>query len=401
MENKTMKICFLGCLDDLLLKDTGASVRVYYLARSLAELGHEVHIVIPGDKEPFEWTDRVIVHSISGLLPYWVLRFFSRLVGVSKAISLFLYDFSFILRSRHIILSSDIIQTEGAVSSALITLFVKKICNRPIIVDCHDIFQALRIKYQSSLRKIIEIFLEKITYKQAELILAVSEKDKEFLIKYGVRQDRIMVIPNGVDTEAFTPSVNAAKIQPRFNLKDFYKVIFVGNMEYLPNQEAANIIVSRIAPRVLSQISNVKFLMVGRVKPKLFTSSSGVIFTGVVEDVAEFLDASDVAIAPLLQGSGTRLKILEYFSCGLPVVSTSIGAEGLVVENGVNILIEDNMDKFAIKIIDLLMNKKLRVTLGVAARELVMNEYDWGIIGKKLDRVYRLINRDKGVRNKN
>jgi len=396
-----MKICFLGCLDDLLLKDTGASIRIYYLAKGLAELGHEVHIVIPGDKELFEWTNKVIVHSVSGLLPYWVLRFFSRLVGVSKAVSLFLYDFSFILRSRHIILSSDIIQTEGAVSSALITLFVRRIFNRPIIVDCHDVFQALRIKYKSSLRKIIEIFLEKITYKQAELILTVSEKDKEFLIKYGICQDRIMVIPNGVDTEAFAPSLNAAKIQTRLNLKDFYKVIFVGNMEYLPNQEAANIIVSRIAPSVLSQISNVKFLMVGRVKPELLTSSSDVIFTGVVEDVAEFLGASDIALAPLFQGSGTRLKLLEYFSCGLPVVSTSIGAEGLDVENGVNILIEDSMDKFAIKVIDLLMNKDLRVRLGEAARELAMKEYDWRIIGKQLDKVYSLINYDERVRNKN
>mgnify|MGYP001152134893 CR=1 FL=1 len=396
-----MKICFLGCLDDLLLKDTGASIRIYYLAKGLAELGHEVHIVIPGDKELFEWTNKVIVHSVSGLLPYWVLRFFSRLVGVSKAISLFLYDFSFILRSRHIILSSDIIQTEGAVSSALITLFVKKIFNRPIIVDSHDIFQALRIQYRSSLRKIIEIFLEKITYKHAELILAVSEKDKELLIKYGDCQNRVMVIPNGVDTEAFTPSLDATKIHTRFNLKDFYRVIFVGNMEYLPNQEAADIIVSRIVPRVLSQISNVKFLMVGRVKPQLLTNSSDVIFTGVVEDVAELLGTSDIAIAPLLQGSGTRLKVLEYFSCGLPVVSTSIGAEGLDVENGVNILIEDSMDKFAIKVIDLLMNKDLRVRLGEAARELAMKEYDWRIIGKQLDKVYSLINYDERVRNKN
>jgi glycosyltransferase involved in cell wall biosynthesis len=62
------------------------------------------------------------------------------------------------------------------------------------------------------------------------------------------------------------------------------------------------------------------------------------------------------------------------------------------VENGVNILIEDNMDKFAIKIIDLLMNKELRVRIGVGARELAMKEYDWRIIGKRLDKVYRLIN---------
>jgi len=389
-----VKICFLGCLDDLLLKNTGASIRIYNLAKSLAELGHEVHIVIPGCKETFEWTDKVIVHRISGLLPYRVLRFISRLVGVSKASSLFLYDFSFILRSRHIILNSDIIQTEGSVSSALITLFVKGVFKKPIIVDCHDTFQALRIKYQNTLRKILEIFLEKITYKYAKLILTVSERDKEFLMKYGVRQDRIVVIPNGVDTKAFTPSLNTTKIEARYKLKDFYKVIFVGNMEYLPNQEAANLITTHIAPKVLSLIGNVKFLIVGRAPSELRTNSSDVVFTGVVEDVAEFLAVSDVAIAPLFQGSGTRLKILEYFSCGLPVVSTSIGAEGLDVKNGVNILIEDDMDKFATKIIDLLMNKELRIRLGKAAREFVTKKYDWRIIGKRLYAVYCLLNRN-------
>jgi glycosyltransferase involved in cell wall biosynthesis len=390
-----VKICFLGCLDDLLLKNTGGSIRIYYLAKNLAELGHEVHIVIPGCNETFEWTDKVIVHGISGLLPHVVLRFISRLVSVSKAASLFLYDLSFILRSRRVVSSSDIVQTEGAVSSALITVFVKNIFKKPIIVDSHDIFQALRIKYKSTLRKILEVFLERITYKHAELILAVSERDKEFLMKHGFCQDKIVVIPNGVETEAFRPSLNAAKVNARVNLKDFYTVIFVGNMEYLPNQEAANTIVSRIAPRVLSQIKKVKFLMVGRVSPKIVTNSSDVIFTGVVEDVAEFLRASDIAIAPLLQGSGTRLKILEYFSCGLPVVTTSIGAEGLDVKNGVNILIEDDIDKLAIKIIDLLRNKELRVKLGTAARELAMKKYDWRIIGKQLNAVYSLINRNK------
>jgi len=396
-----VKICFLGCLDDLLLKNTGGSIRIYNLAKSLAELGHEVHIVIPGCKETFEWTDKVIVHSVSGLLPYRVLKFISRLVSVSKATSLFLYDLSFILRSRHIIFNSDIIQTEGSVSSALITLFVKGLFKKPIIVDCHDTLQALRIKYQNTLRKILEIFLEKITYKYAKLILTVSERDKEFLMKYGVRQDRILVIPNGVDTKAFPPSLNTTKIKVCYKLKDFYKVIFVGNMEYLPNQDAANLITTHIAPKVLSRIGNVKFLIVGRAPPELRTNSSNVVFTGVVEDVAEFLAVSDVAIAPLFQGSGTRLKILEYFSCGLPVVSTSIGAEGLDVKNGVNILIEDDMDKFATEIIDLLMNEELRIRLGKAAREFVTKKYDWRIIGKQLDTVYRLIDRNEQVRNKN
>jgi glycosyltransferase involved in cell wall biosynthesis len=396
-----MKFCVLCFFDDLMLKDTGASIRIYYLAKSLAELGHKVHIVIPGDKEALEWTDGVFVHRTKGLCPYWVLRFFSALLGVSRATSLFFYDLSFILRASRVILKSDAVQIEEPVSAPLIALFVRSILKKPIIVDVHDTFQALRIKYQNSLRKILEIFFEKITYKYSKLILTVSDQDKDFLVKYGVDQDRIRVIPNGVDTEAFKRSMKKTKIKTLYDLQEFYKVIFVGNMEYLPNQEAANLITSHIAPKVLSKIGNVKFLLVGRAPPEVLTNSSDVVFTGVVEDVAEFLEASDVAIAPLLQGSGTRLKILEYFSCGLPVVSTSIGAEGLDAENGVNILIEDKIDKLAMKIVDLLMNKELRVKLGTAARELAMKKYDWRIIGKQLDAVYSLINRNEAVRNEN
>lgn len=383
-----MQICFLGCLEDLMLKNTGAPIRTYYLAKSLAALGHEVHIVIPAEKETFEWAHGVTLHGITGILPRRVLRFLSIIVGVSKASSLFLYDLSFIIRSRHIILRSNIVQAEGAVSSALITLFAKKVFKRPVVVDSHDAFQALRIKYQSSLRKILEIFLEKTTYKCADLILAVSEKDKEFLVKQGICRDKIVVIPNGVDTEAFEPSLKADKAQTIYNLNGPFQVVFVGNMEYLPNQEAANIITSRIAPKVLRHINNTKFLMIGRASLKPIVNSINVIFTGVVDNVAEFLSASDVAIAPLLQGSGTRLKILEYFSCGLPVVSTSTGAEGLDIKNEVNILIEDDMDKFAMKIVDLLKSKELRERIGKAARDLVMKKYDWRIIGKQLDAVY-------------
>ena len=386
-----MKICFLGCLDDLLQKNSGGSIRSYYLAKSLGELGHEVHIIIPGGEGTLEWTDRVIVHRVNGVVPHWLLKFFSKIVGVTKATSLVLYDLFFILRSRHIILNSDIIQTEGSVSSTLIILFAKTFFRKKVVVDSHDAFQALRIYYPNNLRRIVEVFLEKKAYKYADLILTVSEKDRDFLVKHGVYLSKTIVIPNGVDTKAFMPSTNTKKIA--CNSEGFFRVVFVGNMEYLPNQEAANIVISSIAPKVLSSISNVKFFMVGRAPQKFCANSvnSDVIFTGLVENVVEFLEASDVAIAPLIHGSGTRLKILEYFSCGLPVVSTSIGAEGLDVIDRVNIVVEDNMDKFAMSIIDLLKNSDLCTRLRKAARDLAVTKYDWRIITKKLDSIYRLI----------
>jgi len=386
-----VKICFLGCLDDLLQKNSGASIRSYYLAKSLGEFGHEVHIIIPGGEGTLEWTDRVIVHRVNGIVPHWLLKFFSKIVGVTKATSLFLYDLFFILRSRHIISDCDIIQTEGSVTSTLVILFAKLFFRKKVVVDSHDVYQALRIYYPNNLRRVVEVFLEKTAYEYADLILTVSEKDRDLLVKHGVCLSEIVVIPNGVDTKAFMPSMNAKKIA--CSSEGFFRVVFVGNMEYLPNQEAANIIISSIAPKVLSRISNVKFLMVGRTPQKLCANSadSNVIFTGPVQNVAEYLADSDVAIAPLVHGSGTRLKILEYFSCGLPVVSTSIGAEGLDVVDGVNIVVEDDMDKFAMSIIDLLRNSDLCTRLRKAARDLVVTKYDWRIIARKLDSMYRSI----------
>lgn len=381
-----MKICFLGCLDNLYLKNTGAAIRIYYLAKSLASLDNEIKIIIPAGKGTFKWDERVILQSITGIIPRKFLKFFSNLIGVSKSESLFLYDLSFLFRSRYFIRDADIIQLEGAVTSALIIIVVKKIFKKFAVVDSHDAFQALRIEYKSGLRKNLEIFLEKVTYRYADLILAVSEIDKKFLIKQGIQREKIVIIPNGVDTVSFTPKVE--KINNSNDKNKMFQVIFVGNMEYLPNQEAASLIINQIAPKVLNRIKNVNFILIGRTPLKLKNNLKNITFTGVVDNVAGHLTASDVAIAPLLQGSGTRLKILEYFSCGLPVISTSVGAEGLDVTNNINILIEDDVDGFVNSLVNILEDKELRRKMGVAARDLVIKKYDWMIIGKQLNEIY-------------
>lgn len=381
-----MKICFLGCLDDLYLKNTGAAIRIYYLAKSLASLDNEIKIIIPAGKGTFKWDERVILQSITGIIPRKFLKFFSNLIGVSKSESLFLYDLSFLFRSRYFIRDADIIQLEGAVTSALIIIVVKKIFKKFAVVDSHDAFQALRIEYKSGLRKNLEIFLEKVTYRYADLILAVSEIDKKILIKQGIQREKIVIIPNGVDTVSFTPKVE--KINNSNDKNKMFQVIFVGNMEYLPNQEAASLIINQIAPKVLNRIKNVNFILIGRTPLKIKNNLKNITFTGVVDNVAGHLTASDVAIAPLLQGSGTRLKILEYFSCGLPVISTSVGAEGLDVTNNINILIEDDVDGFVNSLVNILEDKELRRKMGVAARELVIKKYDWMIIGKQLNEIY-------------
>jgi glycosyltransferase involved in cell wall biosynthesis len=385
-----MKICIVSHYD-LITKDTGGAVRTYNLAKSLTEQGHEVIVIIPGQKERSELSNGLIIKRISGRLPFGLLKVAGALLGVSNAASLYLYDLSFLQKAYPTFLRSEVVQIDTPVPLAgFVTFFLRKIFRKTVVVDSHDVFQVLRVEYANVLRKMIELPMEKIAYKCATLVLTVSQKDRMLLARDGIMPSKIVVIPNGVDVAMFSQQKNKDEARNHYDLKDFFRVIFVGNMTYSPNQEAVRLIETKIAPKISREIRNVVFIMVGRKPPRL-PATSNMLFTGVVPNITRFLSASDVAIAPLLHGSGTRLKILEYLSCGLPVVSTSVGIEGLNVEDGVHLLIEDDLDEFSAKVIELLRDEKLRKSLGHSGRELVTKEYDWHEIGKILSSSLSLI----------
>lgn len=364
--------------------DSGPSTRIYYLAKSVRNLGHEIHIIIPGGNSEFKWSEDLWVHRVNGFLPGIIFQFLSVVFGILRPTSLYFYDFLFVLRTFRIMQGCDLVQIEQPWAAGLFIPFLSKISAKPLIVDSHDVFQSLRTK-RTIARRVLETFLERVTYQWANVILTVSEEERMFLTQFSIPKDKILVIANGVDTEIFAPSVNRSLFDEERS-KGNLKVIFMGNMEYWPNTEALTIIESKIVPNVLEQVSEVEFLIVGRGVSK--SRRSSLIFTGTVEDVRDYLNVSHVAIAPLRHGSGTRLKILEYFSCALPVVSTPIGVEGLDVEDGVNVLIEDDIEEFAKRLVELLMNRELREQLGSAARNLVVSKYDWKEMGKQLDSIY-------------
>ena len=366
-----------------MLKDTGPSVRIHGLASNLAAIGHQVRVVIPKDKSSEKLMDGVVVQSVRGIAPRAVSRVFSKLLGVSRPTALFFYDLLFVFRVGRIIHDYDLVQVEQQSAAALFIPLVR-ILKKPLVLDCHDVFQALRVRHTSAFRKILETFLEKVAYRNADLIVTVSENEKQCLVSRGAEEDKVTVIPNGVNTEIFS---RRERCGSGIALDGKRTVIFVGNMEYLPNREAVHLIDAEIAPRVKKAVPNVRFLVVGRADNSI--KSENLVFAGVVNNVVDFLATSDVAIAPLLHGSGTRLKILEYFSCGLPVVSTTVGVEGLDVKSGVHALVEDNMDRFAIGVIKLLKDRELAIRLGKTARELVVNNYDWKEITMQLSKAYR------------
>lgn len=379
----------MSCFDDLLLKDTGYSVRIYNLARGLAERGHEVHVIIPSaDKDWNTSAEGIFVHGLHGFSPEAFLKILGRFLGISKYASLLFYDFSFLLKSAQIIRRCDLVQVEQPSVAALYALLAR-LLSKPLVADCHDVFQALRVRHTGFLRRILETLMERIVYKFADVVFVVSEKERS-LLSGVVDPERLEVVPNGVDCDLFSPSSGSdGGVRKRYGLGDCSLVIFVGNLEYLPNQEAVNLIAHRIAPRVLNKSSNVKFLVVGRIPEGLHLPIfPNVFFTGRVESVANVLGISDVAISPLIQGSGTRLKVLEYVSCGLPVVSTSVGVEGLHAVDGVHVLVEDDIRKFADKIVELLEDRGKARKLGENARRMVLGKYDWNVIVKRLEDIY-------------
>lgn len=358
-------------------------MRIFNLAKDLAGIGHDVRVIVPTMSMISEEVEGVEVRGLKGFLPEAALRVLRRFVNIGRPTALYFYDFLFLLRLTPFIREADVVQIEQQSSGGLLIPFVRAFLKKPIVVDCHDVFQSLRLRNTSLVRRILETFLEKNVYRYADLVLTVSEVEKKYLVSSHFENKKIEVIPNGVDTQLFRLVPQSDEIRKRYGLEGSRVVTFVGNLDYDPNREAVEVLSSEIAPKILNHIKNVKFLIIGKMQNELHLER--LTFAGFVQDLPRVLSISNVAVAPLVRGSGTRLKILEYFSIGLPVVSTSIGAEGLDIEDGVNIFIEDNFDRFASRVVTLLEDSHLSDAVGKAACVLARTVYDWQSITRKLD----------------
>ncbi|AKB17635.1 glycosyltransferase family 4 protein [Methanosarcina sp. WH1] len=224
-------------------------------------------------------------------------------------------------------------------------------------------------------------------------LFVVSDIDKSVFMANGIPEDKIDIIPNGVDCSSFNIS--------KFHGEDKLihpNILFMGKLSYQPNIIGIKNYLKYIHPLIKNKISNIKLYIIGKECPdwliKYSRTDDSVEVIGFVEDVKPYIFGSDVCIAPLTSGSGTRLKILEYMAMSKPVVSTTIGAEGLEVENNKNILIADIWNEFADRIIEVLNDKELATTIGNNSRKLVEDKYDWNKIAEKQANIYRkLINK--------
>jgi sugar transferase (PEP-CTERM/EpsH1 system associated) len=213
----------------------------------------------------------------------------------------------------------------------------------------------------------------------------VSEVDQQLLRKANPRL-QIDVIPNGVDIEKYQRLPLASENAPA-------SLMFIGNMGYPPCVDAVLYFCSEIWPLIRQAITRVEFWIVGGdPSPEVLKlDGDGVHVTGRVEEVVPYYRQSTVCLVPLRAGGGTRLKILEAMALGRPVVSTSIGCEGLDVVDGEHLFIADTPEQFAQKTVRLLLDRQLAQYMCANGRQLVEARYDWDKIAKRLMDVYDMI----------
>ena len=185
-----------------------------------------------------------------------------------------------------------------------------------------------------------------------------------------------LIVPNGCEYEQIRGRGDPEAAAAALGLDpDRFTCIFVGSYDYDPNEAAAETIIHDIAP----EFPDVQFLLVGRDPPTIPADRSNVTAPGYVDDLPGTLALADVALCPLPRGSGTKLKMLDYLAAGLPIVTTSVGAQGIPVVDGESSLIRDTVGGMNDALRALLESDSLRARLAGNAAELGV-EYDWNRI---------------------
>ncbi len=225
---------------------------------------------------------------------------------------------------------------------------------------------------------------EAMIYPRFSLVAAMSRADAAW-IHERAPQARVILSPNGVDVRG---------IQPGDVRKQARHLLFVGSPTHEPNLDAACWLLTDIWPQLRARAPHLTLTLVNLDHPRVWTcaaNAQAVRITGRVADVLPFYRQADIALAPIRAGSGTRLKILEAFAAGVPVISTTLGCEGLEVIPGQHVAIADDAAAFVAAVLALLEAPERRQALARAARALAEAQYDWVSIVDGLDEAYEAV----------
>tara|TARA_R110001583_G_scaffold181353_1_gene338560 strand:+ start:2160 stop:3380 length:1221 start_codon:yes stop_codon:yes gene_type:complete len=372
----------------------GEKIRTFNQIKYLASQGHEIHLFSPYDNdeelEHFSSLDQQgICQSISSFSldakPFRLIR--GLLKGKSLSVANF-YSRDMQTDFDHFISSSKvdvIICTASSMAEYIFKSSVLKLTTKHplLIMDFMDVDSDKWAQYQNSSRlpmswvyhrehKLVSQFEFKIA-SEFDVCYLIAQAEVELFKRQVADLGNVQVLGNGMDTKTFFPSkIRAANTAP--------VLLFTGVMDYKPNVDAVVWFVNHCWQNVIEKYPNARFIIAG-MNPNsevlALKGKRGIEVTGFVDDILPFYHAADIFIAPFRLARGVQNKVLQAFSCALPVISTPMGAEGINCTPGNNVLIASDASDFFEQIVFLFENQDTAVDIGKKALRLIEEQYSW------------------------
>ena len=272
-----------------------------------------------------------------------------------------------------------------------------------VIFDAHNAVWTIVERMQESapwfLKPILAIEAKRIKRYEGKLlrmvdhVLTVTGIDQKFLEEAlhfsndhsGNRVSPVTVIPIAVDTKNLQPVVR------KTNLKN---IVTLGTLHYPPNADGIRWFSNEVFPIIRRRLPDAKLTIIGKNPPPDFLdlvarNPHSIKVTGYVPDLVPYLEKSTLMVVPVRAGGGMRVRILEAFAYGMPVVTTTVGLEGIQAQIGEDVIVADTPDSFSNAVCKLLENKNLQDHLSVNARRLAETSYDWHVVLKVMDSIFQ------------
>ncbi len=368
--------------------DDGWKIRTFFLLKSLARTGAQLDLLVFGDPEADCGTLNELcrnIHIVPREKKYSPFDLLQGIISATPFTVLNYADTRFKAEFDRLVAENDYDYIQ--VEDINLAQYAMEKSNAVKVLDMHNIESDLLRRYAEKESNFLKSLYAKLTAFKLEKyemgavsefdgVLVCSEKEKTELEFKGA-ETPVRVVPNGVDCPFYS------SISPDPSEK---AIVFVGSMDYHANISGIEYFASEVYPLIRNKCPELTVYVVGKNPPEHIKhlSDERFIVTGGVPNVRPYLEKGLLTIVPLLVGGGTRLKILESMAAGRAVVSTSLGAEGIEISHGENILIADSAEDFATEVLKLVSNPQVRNELRDRAMDFVESKYDWSIIGEIL-----------------
>ncbi|MBS1634436.1 MAG: glycosyltransferase family 4 protein [Bacteroidetes bacterium] len=379
----------------------GSSIAICTLAEGLADAGAELHLLAintkkhfkPDENIPAEFKRKTHYRSVyrntdtsaAGALmnlfsseSYFVSRFHFR--EFAEALENILNAHTF-----------DIIQIEGVFMVPYLPL-LRRLSKARIVLRPHNVEHQIWERHLKTERNPVKKWylnlqnkrlkrFELMAFREADAIVPITDLDKENIGRIEPAKPMYTCL-TGVDMAKYKACTQPKEEQSAFHF---------ASMDWMPNIEAADWLMNEVWPLVKNTGASVKLVLAGRGMPERFKAmaGNGVEVREQVDSSAVFYDTYDIMLVPLWSGSGLRIKLVEGLAYAKPIITTSIGAEGVPYENGKHLVIADTKEQFAEAIVKLASDKAIRRNLGLAARNLAENHFDYRRIAENLLHFYK------------